>query len=240
MLRKLIVSGFVMTSFIQGGMATPQDQVQNHQFSTLTIVNHPLVQHKLTLLRHKKTKPILFRQLLEEIGLLVGYEVTRSLEVKEKEIETPLTKMTGAKLKNDVVIVPILRAGLGMAGSLQTLIPTASQGHIGISRDPETKKAIEYYFKIPEFKGQTFIVVDPMLATGNSVIAALEGLVKRGVPIENIIFMALVAAPEGVKAVTAKFPTLRIFTAALDEKLNDHAYIVPGLGDAGDRIFGTL
>ncbi len=240
MLRKLIVSGFVMTSFIQGGMATPQDQVQNHQFSTLTIVNHPLVQHKLTLLRHKKTKPILFRQLLEEIGLLVGYEVTRALEVKEKEIETPLTKMTGAKLKNDVVIVPILRAGLGMAGSLQTLIPTASQGHIGISRDPETKKAIEYYFKIPEVKGQTFIVVDPMLATGNSVIAALEGLVKRGVPIENMIFMALVAAPEGVKAVTAKFPTLRIFTAALDEKLNDHAYIVPGLGDAGDRIFGTL
>ena len=112
--------------------------------------------------------------------------------------------------------------------------------HIGISRDPETKKAIEYYFKIPEVKGQTFIVVDPMLATGNSVIAALEGLVKRGVPIENMIFMALVAAPEGVKAVTAKFPTLRIFTAALDEKLNDHAYIVPGLGDAGDRIFGTL
>lgn len=240
MLRKLIVSGFVMASFVQSGMATPQDQVQTHQFSTLTVVNHPLIQHKLTLLRHKKTKPILFRQLLEEIGLLVGYEVTRTLEVKEKEIETPLAKMTGAKLKNDVVIVPILRAGLGMAGSLQTLIPTASQGHIGISRDPETKKAIEYYFKIPEFKGQTFIVVDPMLATGNSVIAAIEGLVKRSVPIENIIFMALVAAPEGVKAVTTKFPTLRIFTAALDEKLNDHAYIVPGLGDAGDRIFGTL
>lgn len=243
MLKKVILAGFILSFAGSQTIAEPTETSKNSpskEFPTLTIVNHPLVQHKLTLMRDKATGTMLFRQLLEEIGLLIGYEVTRSLEVSEKTVETPIATTKGVSVnENGVVIVPILRAGLGMAGSLQTLMPSASQGHIGISRDPETKKAIEYYFKIPTVKGQTFIVVDPMLATGNSAVAAIEMLVKKGIPIEKILFMALVVAPEGVRALTSKFPTLRIFTASLDEKLNDHSYIVPGLGDAGDRIFGT-
>jgi uracil phosphoribosyltransferase len=210
------------------------------QYPNLYIIDHPLVQHKLTLMRKKETGTYLFAQLLREIALLMGYEITRSLTLQEIEIETPIAKTIGKKIEeNQVVIVPILRAGMRMADGLQELIPTARVGHIGIYRDPETKQPVEYLFKIPKVNGQLFIVVDPMLATGNSAVYAVKRLIHAGVSPQNIIFMALVAAPEGIQNFHKVHPHVPVFTAALDERLNDHAYIVPGLGDAGDRIYGT-
>lgn len=203
------------------------------------VVNHPLVQHKVTMMRDKNTTTRDFKALLDEISLLVCYEATKDLPLKEVEVETPICK-TKAKMVagRSVGVIPILRAGLGMVDGITTLIPNAKVGHIGLYRDPETHMPVEYYCKLPaDAEQRTLIVVDPMLATGGSAIAAIQFLKDRGCT--DIKMMNLIAAPEGVKAVQDAHPDVDIYVAALDECLNEHAYIVPGLGDAGDRIFGT-
>ncbi len=208
--------------------------------SELHIVDHPLVTHKLSIMRNKKTGSKDFRELLDEIAMLMGYELTRDLPLEDIEIETPIQRMTAKRISGKkLAIVPILRAGLGMVDGLQRLVPVAKVGHIGLYRDPETHKPVEYYCKLPsDIEDRIVILVDPMLATGGSAVDALTMLKKRGC--KSIRFMCLVAAPEGVAKVRAAHPDVEIYTAALDEKLNEHAYIIPGLGDAGDRIFGTL
>ena len=205
----------------------------------LHIIDHPLIQHKLTYMRKKETGSKDFRILLDEISMLMGYEVTRDLPLRDYEIETPITKMTGKVISGKkLAVIPILRAGLGMVNGILELVPVAQVGHIGLYRDPDTHKPVEYYCKLPTDIGERIvIVVDPMLATGGSASDAITMLKKRGCT--NIRLMCLVAAPEGVAAVQAAHPDVDIYTAALDEKLNEHAYIVPGLGDAGDRLFGT-
>lgn len=207
--------------------------------STLHIIDHPLIQHKLTIMRKASTPSKDFRQLLDEISLLMGYEVTRDLPLETVEINTPLARMKAAQISGKkLAIVPILRAGLGMVDGLLRLAPVARVGHIGLYRDPETHLPVEYYCKLPPNIGRRLvIVVDPMLATGGSASDALKMLKEKGCT--DIRLMCLVAAPEGVAKVQRDHPDVDIFIAALDEKLNDHAYIVPGLGDAGDRIFGT-
>lgn len=210
------------------------------EFPNLHVVNHPLIQHKLTHMRKSDTMSALFRQLLCEIGMLMGYEATRNLPIKMEQIETPLTPMQSPIIEGeDVAIVPILRAGLPMAEGLMKLMPTAKEGHIGLYRDPVTKMPVEYLVKLPSIDHRKFILVDPMLATGNSAVYAIDILVDRGVDLKNIVFMALVAAPEGMRVFNKKYPNIQVFTASLDSHLDDHAYIVPGLGDAGDRLFGT-
>ena len=208
--------------------------------STLHIVDHPLVTHKLSIMRNKKTGSKDFRELLDEIAMLMGYELTRDLPLEEVNIETPLCKMKAKMIAGrKLAIVPILRAGLGMVDGIRRLVPVAKVGHIGLYRDPTTHMPVEYYCKLPvDVQERLVILVDPMLATGGSAVDALTKLKEYGCT--NIRFMCLVAAPEGVKAVQEAHPDVDIYTASLDEKLNDHAYIVPGLGDAGDRIFGTL
>jgi uracil phosphoribosyltransferase len=206
----------------------------------LHVLDHPLIQHKLSMMRDKTASTTLFRQLLKEIALLMGYEITRSLPMTTKEIETPITRMDAPVIAGKkVAVVPILRAGLGMADGLLDLIPAARMGHVGLYRDHETKRPVEYFVKLPEPEGRIFIMVDPMLATGYSASAAVDVLNKRGVSDDSIRMMCLVAAPEGVRVLTQRHPTIPIYVAALDEKLNENAYIVPGLGDAGDRLFGT-
>jgi uracil phosphoribosyltransferase len=210
------------------------------EFPTLNVLAHPLIQHKLSIMRDKATPTTLFRQLLKEIALLMGYELTRDLPMTTQEIETPLTKMDAPVIKGKkIAVVPILRAGLGMADGLMELLPAARMGHIGLYRDHDTKRPVEYYAKLPDPEGRIFILVDPMLATGHSAAGAIDMLNKRGVSDERIRMMSLVAAPEGVRVVTAAHPAVPIFVAALDSHLNELAYIVPGLGDAGDRLFGT-
>ncbi len=208
--------------------------------STLHILNHPLITHKLSIMRRRETGSKDFRQLLGEIAMLMGYELTRDLPLEDVEIETPICPMTAQMVSGrKLAIVPILRAGLGMVDGLLSLVPVAKVGHIGLYRDPETHTPVEYYCKLPtDIEDRTVILVDPMLATGGSAVDALSKLKEKGC--RNIRFMCLVAAPEGVTAVQATHPDVDIFTAALDDHLNEHAYIVPGLGDAGDRIFGTL
>ena len=204
----------------------------------LHIIEHPLVQHKLTLLRKKETSTMKFRELLEEIAILMGYEVTRDLPLAYEQIETPLQTMESATIAGKkVVVVPILRAGLGLVDGLLKLIPSARVGHIGLYRDEETCKPVFYYYKMPEHKERLVILTDPMLATGGSACDAITRLKKDG--FSNIRLMCLVASPEGVKAVRDNHPDVDIYTAALDQGLNDKNYILPGLGDAGDRIFGT-
>ena len=208
--------------------------------STLHVLDHPLITHKLSIMRNKKTGSKDFRELLDEIAMLMGYELTRDLPLEPIAIETPVTPMTAYRIAGKkIAIVPILRAGLGMVDGLQRLVPVAKVGHIGLYRDPETHEPVEYYCKLPaDIEQRLVILVDPMLATGGSAADALTKLKEYGCT--NIRFMCLVAAPEGVKRVQDAHPDVDIYTAALDERLNDHAYIVPGLGDAGDRIFGTL
>ncbi|MFY9176570.1 MAG: uracil phosphoribosyltransferase [Caldicoprobacterales bacterium] len=203
------------------------------------IIDHPLIQHKLTLIRNKSTGSKEFRELVEELSLLMGYEVTRDLPLEEVEIETPIGP-TKAKVISGkkVAIVPILRAGLGMVDGMLKLIPAAKVGHVGLYRDPETLEPVEYYCKLPmDVEERELIVVDPMLATGGSASAAITFLKKRGV--KQIKLVCLVAAPEGVERIQKDHPDVDIFIAALDKCLNEHGYIVPGLGDAGDRLFGT-
>ena len=203
------------------------------------VFDHPLIQHKVSLLRDKNTGTKEFRELVSEIAMLMAYEVTRDLPTKDVEIETPVavakTKVLAGK---QIAIVPILRAGLGMVDGMVEMIPNVRVGHIGLYRDPVTVEPVEYYCKLPEdIAERDVILLDPMLATGGSASAAIGFLKKRG--IKNIKFMCLIAAPEGIKRITEDHPDVRIFCAAKDEKLNDHSYIVPGLGDAGDRLFGT-
>lgn len=202
------------------------------------VMDHPLIQHKVALMRKKETGSKDFRNLLEEITMLMGYEITRDLPLEDVEIETPVAKMIGKQISGKKLgIVPVLRAGLGMVQGMLNLIPTAKVGHIGLYRDPQTLEPVEYYCKLPDVEDRDFIIVDPMLATGGSASAAITLLKEKG--IKNIKLMCLVAAPQGVQKVNADHPDVRIYVAALDDKLNDKGYIVPGLGDAGDRIFGT-
>ncbi len=207
--------------------------------SELHIIDHPLIVHKLSIMRNRKTGSKDFRELLNEIAMLMGYEVTRDLPLEDITIETPVAKMKAKTLAGKkLAIVPILRAGLGMVDGLLALIPVAKVGHIGLYRDPISHNPVEYYCKLPNDIGERIVIlVDPMLATGGSSSDALTMLKNRGC--KNIRLMCLVAAPEGVKRVQEDHPDVDIFTASLDECLNEHAYIVPGLGDAGDRIFGT-
>ena len=205
---------------------------------SLHIIDHPLVQHKLTLMRDKETSTNKFRELLKEISFFMGYEVTRDFPVEYVEIETPLTKMMAPRISGKkVVIAPILRAGLGMVEGLTTLMPSARIGHIGMYRDEETCQPVFYYYKMPANKERLVIVTDPMLATGGSANDAIKRLKDDGY--KSIRLMCLVASPQGVKAVQEQNPDVDIYLAALDEGLNDKNYILPGLGDAGDRIFGT-
>lgn len=204
----------------------------------LHIIDHPLVQHKLSIMRNKETSTKKFRTLLKEIAMFMGYEVTRDFPLTYQEIETPLMKMNAPTISGKkVVIAPILRAGLGMVDGLLELMPSARVGHIGMYRDEETCKPVFYYYKMPAHKDRMVIVTDPMLATGGSAIDAINRLKEDGYT--SIRMMALVASPQGVKAVTEAHPDVEIFLAALDQDLNDKNYILPGLGDAGDRIFGT-
>ncbi len=207
--------------------------------SKLHVIDHPLIQHKLTIMRQIETGPKEFRELLDEITTLMGYEITRDFPLKDIEIETPLCKMTGKAVDGKkVAIVPILRAGLGMVDGLLSLIPVAKVGHIGLYRDPETHTPVVYYCKLPtDIEERFVIVVDPMLATGGSASDAVTMLKEQGV--KNIRLMCLVGAPEGVKKMQEDHPDVDIYMASLDEKLNEHCYILPGLGDAGDRLFGT-
>ena len=207
--------------------------------SNVTVFDHPLIQHKLAILRNKETPVKEFRDLIGEISALMCYEATRNLPTVDVEVETPIAvakcKMLAGK---KLAIVPILRAGLGMVDSMVSLVPSAKIGHIGLYRDPETHLPVEYYCKLPEDIGnRVTFVVDPMLATGGSAVAAIDFLKKHGC--RNIIMMNIIGCPEGIAAVQKAHPDVDIYIAACDEKLNDHAYIVPGLGDAGDRIFGT-
>ncbi len=207
--------------------------------SKVHVFDHPLIQHKLSIMRKKETGPKEFRELLEEISMLMVYEVTRDLPTEEVEIETPICKtktrmLAGKKLG----IVPILRAGLGMVDAVTTLVPACRVGHIGLYRDPKTLEPVEYYCKLPaDAKDRELLVLDPMLATGGSASAAISFIKKRGC--SHIRLVNLIAAPEGIARVQADHPDVDIYVAALDEKLNEHGYIVPGLGDAGDRLFGT-
>lgn len=206
--------------------------------SKVVIFDHPLIQHKMTLLRDEKTGAKEFREYVSEIGGLITYELTRDLELKNVEIKTPLQKMKSKILKQKVVIVPILRAGLGMVDGIHKMIPTAKIGHIGLYRDEKTLKPHEYYAKFPEeIKESIVILVDPMLATGNSAIVACDILKKFGA--KKIKYVGLVGSPEGIKALSSKYPEVDIYLAAQDDGLNENGYILPGLGDCGDRLFGT-
>lgn len=204
------------------------------------VIDHPLIQHKLTIIRDKDTGTKYFREVVNEIARLLAYEVSREMPLEDVEIETPLVKSTQKRLAGKkVVIVPILRAGLGMVDGILDLIPAAKVGHVGMYRDHETMEPVEYFIKMPsDLPERELLVVDPMLATGGSAVAAIDALKKRGAT--NIKFVCLVAAPEGVKILQEAHPDVDIYTASLDEKLNEKGYILPGLGDAGDRLFGTL
>lgn len=206
----------------------------------INIINHPLIQHKLTLMRKKETGAKDFRQLLDEISMLMAYEVTRNFPTEDVEIETPVAKCTAKILAGKkVAIVPILRAGLGMVNGIINLIPAAKIGHIGLYRDEKTLEPVEYFCKMPkDIEDRLLLVVDPMLATGGSAAEAVTMLKNRGA--KSMIFMCLLAAPEGIKLFNEKHPDVPIYTACVDDHLNEHGYIVPGIGDAGDRIFGTI
>ncbi len=216
--------------------------MQKHpDFKNLFIISHPLVQHKLSIMRDKNTPTGEFRRLLREISLLMGYELTRPLDLTTRTIQTPMQEWSAPTLTGNVpVVVPVLRAGLGMAEGLAELIPECSIGHIGVYRDHDTHRPHEYLVRLPKPEGRLFIVTDPMLATGYSCEHAFTVMEKHGIDRKNIRLMALVAAPEGVRVLEKSFPEVPVFTASLDDGLDKNAYILPGLGDAGDRLFGTL
>lgn len=219
-------------------MTATQPQVQRN----LCVIDHPLVIHKLTHLRCKETGSTEFRALVEEIAALMAYEATRELPLVEEEVETPLERMRGRYIRGKkLAIVPILRAGLGMLEGILRLVPNAKVGHIGIYRDEKTLQPVEYFCKMPDdLQERDILLLDPMLATGGSVIAAIEALCRRGARPEQIKFLSLLASPEGLERLTQAFPQVMIYTAAVDDALDERGYIRPGLGDAGDRIFGTM
>lgn len=205
----------------------------------VNIMTHPLIAHKLTIMRNKDTSVKDFRECAHEVALLIGYEATKDLKLEEFEIETPIQKTTGKRIEKQVALVPILRAGLGMVDALMDLIPASKIGHIGLYRNEETLEPVEYYCKLPtDISERQVLVLDPMLATGGSAVAAINFIKKRGA--KNIKFVCIIAAPEGIEVLRKAHPDVEIFCGALDEHLNEHGYIVPGLGDAGDRLFGTL
>lgn len=208
-------------------------------FPNLTVLDHPLIQHKLAVLRDKRTSKKTFRALVDEISMLMGYEVTKDLRLEDVEIETPLERMVAKKVSGKkLTLVPILRAGLGMVEGMLRLMPSVRVGHIGLYREHDTLQPVDYYFKIPpQSESRDFIVLDPMLATGGSAVAAVRSLKEHGAA--RVRFVCLVAAPEGVQAMLDAHPDVQVYAAALDRQLNEHGYIVPGLGDAGDRLFGT-
>ncbi|WP_338844965.1 uracil phosphoribosyltransferase [Massilia sp. W12] len=213
---------------------------QDPRFPQLFILDHPLIQHKLSHMRSSDTSTRTFRQLLREITLLMGYEITRDLPLTTRTIQTPLQEMEAPVIAGKkLAVVPVLRAGIGMSDGLLDLVPSARVGHIGVYRDPESLQPVEYLVRLPDLQERTFILCDPMLATGNSAVHAVNVLTKRGVDPAQIVFLALVAAPEGVTVFQQAHPQVRVYCASLDSHLNEHAYIVPGLGDAGDRLFGT-
>ncbi|KQP03397.1 uracil phosphoribosyltransferase [Methylobacterium sp. Leaf93] len=207
--------------------------------ATVTVVDHPLVQHKLTLLRQKERSTKGFRQILNEIGMLLAYEVTRDLPLERVTIETPIQAMEAPQIAGKkLVLAPILRAGVGFLDGMLSLVPSARVAHVGLYRDPDTLEAVEYYFKAPsDLADRTVLVLDPMLATANSAIAAIDLLKQRGA--RDLRFVCLLAAPEGVAKLQSRHPDVPVWTASIDSHLNDHGYIVPGLGDAGDRMYGT-
>ena len=212
---------------------------QDPRFPNLFIIDHPLIQHKLSHMRDGTTSTRTFRELLREITLLMGYEITRDLPLTTRTIDTPLERMDAPVIAGKkVAVVPVLRAGLGMADGLLELIPSAREGHIGLYRGADNRP-VEYYVRLPEPEGRLFILCDPMLATGHSAVHAVRVLIDRGVAPDAIRYLALVAAPEGVQVFHGAYPQVPVFVAALDRALDERAYIVPGLGDAGDRIFGT-
>ena len=209
------------------------------QLPNLTLITHPLIQHKLAVLRDRRTSKKTFRALVEEISMLMGYEVTKDLPLEPISIETPLERMTAYKVSGKkLTLVPVLRAGLGMSDGILKLVPSARVGHIGMYRDHATLQPVDYYFKIPgDAEARDFIILDPMLATGGSAVAAVTALKARGAT--RVRLVCLVAAPEGVKRMLEAHADVQVYTAALDRQLNEHGYILPGLGDAGDRLFGT-
>lgn len=210
-----------------------------HGFANLTIIEHPLVQHKLSILRDKSTSKKTFRALVDEISMLMGYEVTKDLKLEVVEIETPLERMHARKVGGKkLTLVPILRAGLGMVEGILRLMPSVRVGHIGLYREHDTLEPVDYYFKIPgDVEARDFILLDPMLATGGSAVAAVDSLKKNGAA--RVRLVCIVAAPEGVQRMLDTHPDVLVYAAALDRQLNEHGYILPGLGDAGDRLFGT-
>jgi uracil phosphoribosyltransferase len=212
----------------------------NERYPNLHVLGHPLILHKLTHMRDLTTSTKTFRQLLREISLLMGYEITRNLPLIYQPVQTPLTTFDAPVISGKkLAIVPILRAGVGMAEGLLELLPSARVGHIGVYRDHDTHRPVEYLVKLPEPEGRMFILTDPMLATGYSAVHAVDVLLRAGVSANNIRFLALVAAPEGIDVFFQHHPDVPVYVAAVDDHLNENAYIVPGLGDAGDRLFGT-
>jgi uracil phosphoribosyltransferase len=212
---------------------------QDPRFPNLFILDHPLIQHKLTHMRDKDTSTRTFRELLREITLLMGYEITRNLPLTTRHIDTPMGPMDAPVIAGrKLAVVPVLRAGVGMSDGLLELIPSARVGHIGVYRDDQ-HRPVEYLVRLPDLEERTFILCDPMVATGYSAAHAIDVMKKRGVPDENILFLALVAAPEGVEVFQQAHPGVKLFVASLDSHLDGNAYIIPGLGDAGDRLFGT-
>ena len=207
--------------------------------SKVYVMDHPLIQYKITMLRDEKTNVKDFRELANEIALLMGYEATKDLELTDVKVKTPMQETMGKTITKQVALVPILRAGLGMVEALMSLIPAAKVGHVGLYRDPQTHEPVEYYCKLPtDIEQRQVLVLDPMLATGGSAVAAIDFIKKRGA--KKIKLIIIIGAPEGVKAVQDAHPDVDIYIGALDEKLNENCYIIPGLGDAGDRLFGTL
>jgi uracil phosphoribosyltransferase len=209
-------------------------------FKNVRLLEHALIKHKLTYLRDKNTNPKEFRELVKEVSALIAYEITRDLPLEEIEVETPLMKTKGYILSSKITLVSILRAGLIMSDGILNLIPNAKVGHIGMYRDPETLKPVTYYVKLPVSISDTKVfLLDPMLATGGSIVKSIDILIEKDVKIENIDVISLVSAPEGIHYIREYYPDVLIYTIAIDERLNDHGYILPGLGDAGDRLFGT-
>lgn len=209
-------------------------------FKNVRLLDHSLIKHKLTYLRDKNTNPKEFRELVKEVSALMAYEITRDLPLEEIEIETPLMKTKGYILSTKITLVSILRAGLIMSDGILNLIPNAKVGHIGMYRDPETLKPVTYYVKLPVSISETKVfLLDPMLATGGSIVKSIDLLIEKNVKLENIDVISLVSAPEGISYIRKYYEDVLIYTISIDEKLNDHGYILPGLGDAGDRLFGT-